>query len=274
MMIKTNNHHFFSIFKRFFVLLFLFVFSFHGWTQVIDSRILQQLAPKGVLNAAIYTGNFLLVTGKTADNTPEGVSPDMAKAIAEKLGVPLVLKPFSTQNEVVQAVASGDCGIVLVGSDPARAEKIDFVPAYVEIEATYFVPEGSKLKSISDVDQPGIRIAVFGASAFGLWMDRNIHHAELVKTDGLEASLQLFIDQKLDALAGLRPGLITDQKRYPKYKILDGHFMTVQQSIATRKGSPEAFEFIKNFVNEAKVSGFVEQLIVKHGVQGRLSVAP
>ena len=190
-MLKASKHHFFSTIIRILVLLILFLFSFLGWTQVIDSMILQQLAPKGVLNAAIYTGNFLLVTGKTDDNTPQGVSPDMAKAIAEKLGVPLVLKPFSTQNEVVQAVASGDCGIVLVGSDPARAQKIDFVPAYVEIEATYFVPEGSKLKSISDVDKPGIRIAVFGASAFGLWMDRNIHHAELVKTDGLEASLQL-----------------------------------------------------------------------------------
>ncbi len=251
----------------------LLTFSINGWTQVSQNKILQQLAPMGVLNAAIYTGNFLLVTGKNEDGTPLGVSPDMAAAIAQKLGVKLVLKPFSTQNEAVQAASSGECGIVLVGSDPARATYIDFAPAYVEIEATYLVPEGSQLKQISDFDQAGVRIAVFGVSAYGLWMERHIKNATLFKADGLESSLGLFMNQKLDALAGLRPGLITVQKKYPNYKMIDGYFMTVQQAIATKKGNNEASEFLKDFIQESKATGLVDQLIAKHGVQGRLAVA-
>jgi len=238
-----------------------------------ENKVLNQLAPNGVLNAAIYTGNFLLVTGKNEDGTPTGVSPDMAAAIAKKLGVKLVLKPFSTQNDAVQAASSGECGVVLVGSDPARATHIEFAPAYVQIEATYLVPEDSHFKSISDVDQVGVRIAVFGVSAYGLWMDRNIKNASLVKTDGLDSSLESFLNQKLDALAGLRPGLITVQKKHPNYKMIDGYFMTVQQSIATKKGHIEAAQFLKDFVQEAKVSGLVDQLITKHGVNGRLAVA-
>jgi len=255
------------------VLSFL-IFSNTGWTQTMDPRILQQLAPNGVLNAAIYTGNFLLVTGTNAEGGPAGVSPDMAQAIANNLGVKLVLKPFKNQGEAVDAAATGECGIVLVGSDPARAERIDFAPAYVEIEATYMVPKDSRFKTVAEVDSKGVRIAVFGVGAYGLWMDRNIKNAELIRADGLESSLQLFMSEKLDALAGLKPGLITDLQKHPNYRILDGHFMTVQQAIATKKGNEQGFAFLKSFTENSKASGFVAQLISKHGVEGRLSVAP
>ena len=236
------------------------------------TKVLQQLAPKGVLNAAIYTGNFLLVTGKNPEGGPSGVSPDMAQCLANKLGVKLVLKPFNNQNEAVDAAASGECGIVLVGSDPARAERIDFAPAYVEIEATYLVSKDSRFSCVSDVDSPDVHIAVFGVSAYGLWMQRNIKNVKLIKADSLEASLKLFISKNLDALAGLRPGLITDLQRYPDYKILDGHFMTVQQAIATKKGNLEASQFLNQFTEECVSSGLVAQLITNHGVNGKLSV--
>jgi len=270
---------FFSILKdrlrpHFCLFLVLITILNTGRTQPMDPKIIQQLAPNGVLNAAIYTGNFLLVTGKNEDGGPAGVSPDMALEIANKLGVKLVLKPFKNQMEAVDAAASGDCGIVLVGSDPARAQRIDFAPAYVEIEATYMVPKNSKLQSISQVDSPGVRIAVFGVGAYGLWMERNLKNAELVNANGLEASLALYIDSKLDALAGLRPGLITDLEKYPNNRIVDGHFMTVQQSIATKKGNTEASVFLKQFISDSISSGLVANLISKHGVEGRLSVAP
>lgn len=242
------------------------------YAQIMNSKITEQLAPNGVLKAAIYTGNFLLVTGKSADGTPQGVSPDMAQEIANQLGVKLLLKPFASQNDAVEAAASGECSIVLVGSDPARAQKIDFAPAYVAIEATYLVPMDSPLKMHADVDAPGVRIAVFGTSAYGLWMQRNIKHAQLISADGLDASFQLFLNEKLDALAGLRPGLLADLVKYPNYRILDGHFMTVQQAIATKKGNTEASKYLRKFIKDAINSGLVSRLIERHGVSGKLTV--
>ena len=245
------------------VLFSLLVLTNTGHAQSMQSKVLQQIAPNGELTAAIYTGNFLLVTGKDVQGAPIGVSPDMAKAIADKLGVKLVLKPFKSQGEAVDAVANGECTIVLVGSDPARAERIDFAPAYVEIEATYMVSNESRYKNVSDVDAPGVRIAVFDVSAYGL-----------VKANGLGTSLELFISNKLDALAGLRPGLVTDLQSHPGYRVLDGHFMTVEQAIATKKGNNEALNFLTTFTEESKSSGLVKQLIEKHNIQGSLSVAP
>ena len=164
--------------------------------------------------------------------------------------------------------------IGLIGAEPARAEKIAFTAAYVEIEATYLVPAGSSLQTIAEVDRPGIRIAVSARSAYDLWLERNIKHATLVRSDGLNSAVEMFVRDKLDALAGLRPGLLGDIQKMPGARILDGQFTAVQQAIGTAKRNAAGAAFLRDFVEEAKKSGLVAKLIEKHGVVGRLSVAP
>ena len=235
--------------------------------------LISQIAPTGKLRAGINLLNFLLVTGKNADGAPEGVAPDMARAIADKLGVPLELVPYATPGELADAALDGVWDIGLIGSEPARAQKIDFTSAYVEIEATYLVPAGSALTHASEVDRPGNRIAVAARSAYDLWLVRNIKHATLMHADGFEATLELFLSQKLEAMASLKPGLLKDVERVPGSRILEGQFTAVQQSIGVPKGRTEAALWLQTFVEHAKKSGFVAQLIAKHNVKG-LSVAP
>src|SRR5690606_17687133 len=175
--------------------------------------------------------------GRTAEGDPQGVSPDMAKAIADRLGVPVKYVPYPKPGELADAAGTGAWDIGLIGAEPARAEKIAFTAAYVEIEATYLVPAGSPLQTIADVDKPGVRIAVSARSAYDLWLERNIKQATLVRAEGLQGALQLFIDEKLDALAGLRPGLIEDIKQVPGGRIMDGQFTAVQQAIGTAKAN-------------------------------------
>ncbi len=153
----------------------------------MSQSIVAELAPHGVLRAGINMSNFLLVTGRTPSGDPDGVSPDMARAIADRLGVPVKYVPFPKPGELADAVGSDAWDIGLIGAEPARAEKIAFTAAYVEIEATYLVPAGSPLKTIADVDNPGVRIAVSARSAYDLWLERNIKHATLVRSDGLAA---------------------------------------------------------------------------------------
>ena len=239
----------------------------------MSQEVVSQLAPTGVLRAGINLSNFLLVTGRSATGDPEGVAPDMAREIANCLGVPIKYVPFKTPGELADAAATNTWDIGLIGAEPQRAEKIAFTAAYCEIEATYLVPAGSPLKAIADVDKPGIRIAVTGRSAYGLWLDRNIRHAQLVKTDTLDSSYDKFVADKLDALAGLRPRLILDVGRVPGARILDGRFTAIQQAIGTPKGRPAGAQYLREFVAEVKASGFVAELIERHGARG-LSVAP
>jgi polar amino acid transport system substrate-binding protein len=130
------------------------------------------------------------------------------------------------------------------------------------------------LHTIADVDAPGVRIAVAGRSAYGLWLDRNIRHAELVRADSLGAATEQFMRGKLEALAGLRPGLLADLEKLPGARIIEGKFSSVQQAIGTAKKNTAGAAYLKAFVEEAKASGLVARLIEKHKVVGRLSVAP
>ena len=239
----------------------------------ISPSIVAELAPTGVLRAAINLSNFLLVTGRSAAGDPEGVAPDMAREIASRLGVSVRYVPFKTPGELADAAASGLWDVGLIGAEPQRAEAIAFTPAYCEIEATYLVRAASPLRSIAAVDAAGVRIAVTARTAYGLWLDRNIKHAALVHADTIDGALQQFQRDKLDALAGLKPRLLTDLEKLPGTRLIDGKFMSVQQAIGTPRRNIAAPAFLRSFVEEAKASGLVAGLIERHKVRG-LSVAP
>ena len=240
----------------------------------MPQQVVSELAPTGVLRAAINMGNFLLVTERTPSGDSEGVAPDMAREIAARLGVPVHYIPYARPGELADAAGTGVWDIGLIGAEPQRAEKIAFTPAYVEIEATYLVPPGSPLRSIAEVDRAGIRIAVTARSAYDLWLERNIKNAQLVRSEGGDGAFKQFVGEKLDALAGLRPRLLEDAAKLPGGRILDGQFTAVQQAIGTERKNTAGAAFLREFVEEAKRSGLVARLIERHGVAGRLSVAP
>ena len=239
----------------------------------MSPEILAELAPTGILHAGINLSNFLLVSGRTEAGDPEGVAPDMAREVARRLGVPVKYVSFKSPGALADQAGNGVWDIGLIGAEPQRAETIAFTAAYAEIEATYLVPPGSPLAAIADIDAPGVRIAVTGRSAYGLWLDRNIRHAALVRTETLDAAYEVFIRDKLDALAGLRPRLLSDLERLPGARILEGRFATVQQAIGTARKNLAGAAFLADFVEEAKSSGLVARLIAVHKVRG-LSVAP
>lgn len=239
----------------------------------MNDKAKAELAPTGVLRAGINLSNFLLVTGRAADGNPEGVSPDMAHAIADRLGVPLQLIPFKSPGELADQATNNVWDIGNIGAEPQRAQQIAFTAAYCEIEATYMVPAGSAIKSIADVDKKGVRIVVAARAAYCLWLENNIKNATLVQVTGAEATLKKFIDEKFDVMAGLRPGLIKDVEKLPGARILDGQFSAVQQAVGTPKKNTAGAQFLSAFVEEAKKSGLVASFIAKHKVKG-LSVAP
>ncbi len=232
-----------------------------------------ELAPTGVLRAAINLGNFLLVTGRSAEGEPQGVAPDMARAIAERLGVGIAYAPFARPNVLADAVDDGVWDIGLIGAEPARAGKIAFSSAYVEIDAAYLVQAGSPTQRPDEVDRPGVRIAVLAGSAYGLWLERNIGQATLLQTASAEAAARLFEAGDADVLAALRPGLLDDAGRFPGARILDRRFAAVQQAVGTPRRNAAGAAFLEAFVAEARRSGLVQRLIDRHGMTGRLSVA-
>jgi polar amino acid transport system substrate-binding protein len=240
---------------------------------IMSQDIVSELAPSGPLRAGINMANILLVTGSTSAGEPTGVAPDMARAIADRLGVAVCYVPFASPGEVADAVSGDAWDIALIAAEPERAESIAFSAAYVEIEATYLVSASSSFRLLEDVDRPGVRIAVSDRSAYDLYLTRTLKHAELHRAKGLKGAFDLFVDQELDALAGLRPALIGNAETLPDARVLDGCYVTVQQAVGTKPDNTAAAAFLQGFVAEAKESGLVARLIERHGVEGRLQVA-
>ena len=136
------------------------------------------------------------------------------------------------------------------------------------------MPASSPIRNVDEVDQPGMRVAVTARSAYGLWLENNIKKAELLQFDSADAALKEFDSGKTDAYAGLRPGLLQVAQARPGSRILDGQFTAVRQAVGTPRKNSAGAAFLREFVEEAKKSGLVARLIERHGVVGRLSVAP
>ena len=239
----------------------------------VPTDVIGQLAPMGVLRAGINMNNFLLVVDKTPSGDPIGPSPSVAVAVADTLGVPLELVPFDTPSAVAAAAGTGAWDIGNIGAEPQRAEVMDFTAAYAEIEATYLVPAGSSIQSVDEVDRPRNRISVSKGSAYGLWLENNVKQAELSVVEG-SGAFDLFVSEKMDAYAGLHPGLGSQADKLPGSRILDGQFTAVQQAVGINKGNEAAYTWIRTFVEELKASGVIAGFIEQFGVQGKLSVAP
>ncbi|MGY6645285.1 MAG: transporter substrate-binding domain-containing protein [Salinarimonas sp.] len=224
------------------------------------------LAPGGVLRAGTNLSNFLLVTGKTTTGDPVGVSPDMARTFADLLGVSVEYVTYPSPGPLADAAEEGAWDIGLIGAEPQRAKFIAFTEPYVEIEASYLVPEGSRFDTPQEVDAPGVRIAVTGRTAYALWLENNLRHAELVYAATFDETLARFRDERLDALACLRSRLVTDQRAVPGSRILPGRFMAVQQAMGVPMAKAEALPLVARFVKAARDGGLVAALIEKHGV--------
>src|ERR1700719_229201 len=188
--------------------------------------------------------NFLLVTGKSAAGDPQGVAPDMAAEIAKRLSVPVAYVKYERPSILADAAGTNAWDIGLIGAEPQRAAKITFTAAYCEIEATYLVPKGSPLQAIADVDRVGVRITVRRGAAYDLWLERNIKHATVLRSDTADGPFNQFVAEKLDALASLRPGLLEDVKKLPGARILPGNFTAVQQAIGTGKANAAGAAFL------------------------------
>lgn len=245
-----------------------------GAASAATPEVLAQLAPTGALRVGINLGNFLLVSGREPDGaTPRGVAPGLARALAERLGVPVRFVTYERPGPMADAVGTGAWDVAFLGAEPQRAERIAFSAPYAEIEATYLVAANSPIARIEEVDRPGVRIATPGGAAYTLWLERNIRHATLRLAPSIPAATQMFLDERLEALGGLRPGLLADQARIAGSRLIDGRFMTVQQAIGTARANAAGAAFLEAFVAEAKAGGLVARLIAEHGVRG-LSVAP
>ncbi|HEY6720412.1 MAG TPA: ABC transporter substrate-binding protein [Burkholderiales bacterium] len=242
-------------------------------TPEVSPSARSELAPAGKLRVGINVQNFLLVNKERVGGEYSGIAVDMGRELGRRLGVPVELVPFDTAGKLADAVKSGAWDVAFLANEPARANEIAFSAAYLEIDAGYLVPAGSPIRTIAEVDREGVRVAVNAKSAYDLYLTRNLQRAKLFRAPTIDASYELFVSDKLDVLAGLKPRLVSDAAKLPGSRVLEGRFSAVQQSIGSPQGRPAGAKYLREFAEDAKASGFVAKAIQRHAVPG-VSVAP
>ena len=242
-------------------------------TPQISTATRSDLAPTGKLRVGINQGNFLVVTKDPASGELRGIAVDLARELGRRAGLPVEFIAYASAGKMAEAVKTGAWDVAFLGAEPERQNEISFTPAYLEIEATYLVPAGSPIRAIAEVDRDGVRIAVAAKSAYDLFLGRTVQRARLVRVEGIDASFKLFVADKLEALAGLKPRLVIDAQALPGARILEGRFTAIQQAIGAPRGRDTAAQYLRDFIEDAKASGLVAQAMEKHGVRG-VSVAP
>lgn len=93
------------------------------------------LAPTGRLRAALILSNPVLVRRDAATGALGGVSVELARALAERLGVAMEPVPYANPAAYaasLQGEIPWDAGFA--ARDPARGEFLDFSPTFMEVD--------------------------------------------------------------------------------------------------------------------------------------------
>ena len=231
------------------------------------------LAPTGTLRVGINYGNPVLATKDPNSGRLSGVAVDLARELGRRTDLPLELVGFESAGKMVEGLKAAAWDVAFLAVDPGREQEISFTAPYIEIEGAYLVPPGSALRAIADVDHENVRVGVSSKSAYDLFLSRNLKHAELVRESSPEAAFELIVAGKVDALGGVRQHLVAHMKKFPGSRVLEGRFMAIQQALGIPKSRAAGLNYLREFIEDVKASGFVARALEKAGVQG-VSIAP
>lgn len=232
----------------------------------------KELAPAGKLRAGMNTGNTLYTQKDAATGELRGVSVDIMRELASRLGVPLEQVVYPTPGEVADAVDRNAWDVAILAIEQARAERIAFSPPMSEIEATYVVHKDSPLKSVAQVDAAGVRIAAPNKAGYELYLTRTLKSATLVRTKSFAESIEVFNARGAEAVAALKPNLLESMGKMPGGRMLEGRFMTVNHGLGTPRARGAGAAYLKAFVEDMNASGFIARSIERHRVQGLSAV--
>lgn len=234
-----------------------------------NQPILAELAPAGTLRAAINVGNPILAGIDRATGAPHGVSVDIARELAQRLGIALEFVVVEAAKKSVETVAGGQADVGFFAIDPVRGADIAFTAPYVLIEGCYLVRHDSPITDNSQVDAPNTRIAAGAGSAYDLFLTRELKHATLIRVPTSPAVVDAFVGQGLEAAAGVKQQLEADAARHSGLRLIQQPFMIIRQAMGVARARGDcAAQYLRTFVDELRASGFVREALARHAIKG------
>jgi polar amino acid transport system substrate-binding protein len=233
------------------------------------------LAPTGTLRAIYIESNLAQMSRDPATGVFKGVSADIARELARRANVPLVIAPAASAAVVLDAVRGGTADIGFVAPNPDRTGLVLYSQTYMLVQQSALVRVGAGIGSVEELDRPGRTIGVNTGDSVGVWLRGRLQHARLRESpdSSLKEAAAWLLDGTVDAFAGNRQRLAVGTRHLPDLRLLPDNLYGVPQTVAVALERPEVLASINVALDEMRNSGFLARSVADSGVDG-ISVAP
>jgi polar amino acid transport system substrate-binding protein len=242
------------------------VFAVHA-QQASDPHV-ADLVQSGKLRVGLGLGSPALAVKDPKTGEVRGPALDLARALAMKIGVQVEPVEYPRPGAVLQGVENNAWDVTFLVATPARSTQADFSPPYMQTDDTYLVPAGSSKHSVADMDQSGVRIAVPRRDGSDLILTKMLKHAELVRMESIAAAIEMVRTGQVDAYAAPRAVLLAMSNQLPGSRVLDDGFADIVYVAMVPKGKADRIAYVSAFIEEAKHSGLIQQIMDRYGLKG------
>ena len=207
--------------------------------------------------------NMTLKDGKIV-----GMEIDLARMLADSLGVKLTLKPI-VFNDLIPALEAGQIDLVMSGMTvtPARNVKVAFVGPYFASGKSILTKEATapSLQNSEQMNKPDVVLAALKGSTSQLFVERVAPNAKLVLTDDYDQAVAMVLDGRANAMVADFPICQVSVFRYP-----DSELATLKKplsyeplGIALPANDFLLLNWLQNSLNMIEKTGQMQVLVAK-----------
>jgi polar amino acid transport system substrate-binding protein len=240
--------------------------------QAVAQNERELLAPTGRLRIGVYLGSPLSMIHDRATGETRGLSVDLGKELANRLGVPFEQVTYQRIAEVLAAMKAGDVDFTISNATPARATDVAFSQTLLSLELGYLVSATSSVKILADIDRPEVRVGVTKGSTSERTLPKILASASVVPAPDLKQAIDLLARGELDVFATNKPILFEMSDALHGARVLDGNWGQEHIAIAIPKGRDEGMKYVRHFVDDVQANGTLAQAVSRAGLRGVLEV--
>ena len=236
---------------------------------------MSEVAPTGELRfgVAFAPEQSTFFVSKDAAGAPHGVTVDLANDLARSIGRPVEFLMAPNTGILTDALTSGALDVAFMPVDEERRQKLLIGPVYFIGQNTYLVRAGSDIRTIAEVDRPGVRVIGIANTTTIRGAATALTKTQIEAAVSVDVALEMMRSGKADAFALTRDTLVSMAQKVPGSRVLDGAFRQVSFAIVVPKNRPEALVYVSKWLESAKASGVVRKAFDDSGFT-QAEVAP
>jgi polar amino acid transport system substrate-binding protein len=233
--------------------------------------VASDLAPAGTLRATFLNGNPVQGTIDPKTGAISGPVADIVKELARRSGVPYTITPSNGAKELIERLNSHTFELGLLAFEAERSRQVDFSGPYLLMGSTFLVPTSSAIKTAADADGSGVKIGAVDGNSPTIFLQQHFKNATVIPWKAAppyQQMLKLFASGEVDAYAGNRARLVEAADTYPGLRVVEGDFTVLEQNLVVPRGDAARLKIINDFLDEARSSGFLKDMLVRAKLAG------